>query len=859
MKKTTFPVLSGKIASRQFDNGLRCYVLPRHQAEAVTLQAWIATGSIHEGRYLGYGLSHFLEHMLFQGTTQFPGNEISEKIAAFGGELNAATSSEYTYFYFNLPPDHLKDGLIMMNSMIREPLLPEKQFQSERDVILRELAMYRDSPLQHLFEKVRMDALRVHPLRYSAGGYPELLSAVTPEIMREYHRLRYTPDRTFYVVVGDVEPEKVFDSLEECAGNWPRGSQEEVVLPTEPPCIFRRNTRIEFPAPQAYYAATWQTPGTIHPDFIAVNAFSDILGDGDSSRLYEELVNRRMLAQDILFYSLALSSTGYSGAAAIADPAKMPELSERVFEILLKFAAEGPRDDELECLRNNQRAEYLRLLQTNEGIAPLIGKSVLQYGTPAAIDLYLPALDRLTKEDLIRVGQKYFAENAASVIEQYPAGFIRKQGKNPKKRLPPIGMQIPQRKEYPAGQKLIFLENHDLPLVNLILLMPGGILNESRRQPGLTRLLAETLAAGNAKYPEAEFHRRLERYAIDLNLEAGLSALTVSVTCPKEQLPTAVELFCAMLESPSFPEDAVKRERENLISTIKTALMKPETAARDLIRGKLFGRHPFGISGASQLKAIAGIQAEDLKNFYRNICLSAPGTVVGFSGDLTLAEADQWTGKIIRACRWNRYCPPLFPEPDFPVREMRKTTALPRQQAVVFTALPGAASGTPDADVLSLIRQDASSMASKLFQTVRNQNGLVYYAHFTGQPGFHFKGYMGYCGATTAAGVPELEKIFQEEIARLGRKGLSAEEFENARKMLLFQLENLRQSPEELLSALASAEFTGSGWEYIWNRKEKIQNLTLREFNRRVKELFTGKKAVTAVVLPQTAEGRADT
>jgi len=814
------------------------------------MQAWVATGSIHEGKYAGYGLSHFLEHMLFQGTREFPGNMISERIASFGGELNAATSSEYTYFYFSLPSGFLQEGLTMLDSMIREPLLPDRQFRSERAVILRELAMYKDSPLQNLFETMRMDLLRMHPLRYSTGGFPEQLAEVTPEIMREYHRLRYTPGRTFYVIVGDVQPEQAFALLEKRTVKWSRGCLEEPVLPQEPPCVFRRKVQIEFPAPQAYYAVSWLTPGAVHPDFIAVNAFSDILGNGDSSRLYEELVNRRMLAQDILFYSHALGSIGYSGAAAIAEPAKMHELAGRTFDILAKFIQEGPDAEELECLRCNQRTEYLRALQTNDGIAPLIGKSVLHYGSPDAVDFYLPALDRLGRNDLIRVGEKYFLENAASSVEQYPAGSLRQRNRNQKE----MTRNTPKLGRMKTGQRLLFLEDHTLPLVSFAILLPGGILHEKAPQAGLTRLLAETLDSGCKKYPEAKFDRLLELNAIDLNIEAGVSALTVSVTCPAEKISEAADLVCAMLQAPLFSETAVRRDRDNLLDSLKTSLMKPEKAARDLASSHLFRKHPFGISAKKVMRNLTKIEPDDLRDFYQQVCLSPTQAVFGFSGDLTEVEAKKWTGRIIRSCKWNRYVRPVFPDPVFPDRECRLTATLPRQQAVVFTALPGVRSGTVEADALSLVRMDSSSMASRLFQAVRNKNGLVYYANFTGRPGFGFAGYMGYCGATAENGVAALEKIFRDQIARIAGQGLTREEFENARKMMLFQLENLCQSPEELLAALLAAEFTGIGWEYIWKRRETLSGMTYPAFNRILKKVFAGKKAVTAVVLPRPQE-----
>ncbi|MBO4647018.1 MAG: insulinase family protein [Lentisphaeria bacterium] len=854
MKKTAFPVLADLIVSRQFDNGLRVFVLPRRHSASVTMQAYVATGSIHEGKYLGCGLSHFLEHMLFQGTTEFPGNQISERIAAFGGELNAATSAEFTYAYFNLPPEHLADGLTMLDSMIREPLLPADQFRSEREVILRELAMYKDSPVQNLFEQIRMNLLRVHPLRYSTGGFADRLAEVTPEIMREYHALRYTPGRTFYVVTGDAEPDKVFDLLEKRTARWARGSLEEPLLPAEPPCPFPRRTRIEFPAPQAYYGAVWLTPGAIKSDFIAVNAFSDILGNGDSSRLYEELVNRRMLVQDILFYSCALSSLSYSCAVAIAEPENMSELSKRTFDILQNFIQSGPTEEELERLRINQKSDYLRALQTNEGVAPLIGKSVLHYGSPDAVDSYLPALDALTPADLIRAGRKYFRDQAPAVIEQYPAGTLRQQ----KKRSIECKPHTPQLTAFPAGQKLLYLENRTLPLVTFTVILPGGMMNETPAQAGLTRLLAETLDSTCGKFSEAEFDRRLENNAIDLNIEAGISALSITASCPSEKLPQAVELIGAMMSDPLFPADAVKREKETLCSSIRTAMMKPASAAKDMALHQLFGSHPFGRGKRDLLKTIGQLKAKDLLGFYRKICLSAPRAVFGFTGDLSRRQAEKLTAQIIEGCRWNDYRPAPFPAPVFPAKETRETASLPRRQAVVFAALPGVQTDTPDADIVNLVRLHSDSMASRLFQTVRNQNGLVYYASFLCQCGFGFDGYMGYCGATTAEGCEKLEKIFRQEIRHLARNGMTAEEFENARKMIKFQLESIRQSPEELLAALTAAEFIGSGWECYWNRQDRLAGLTFEAFNRRVRKLFTGAKPAVAVVLPEKPEDGSD-
>lgn len=850
MNKTSFPILADRIHSNLLDNGLRVYVLPRHEIKAVTVQAWVATGSIHEGEYLGCGLSHFLEHMLFQGTGKYPGNAVSDQVAAYGGNLNAATSSEFTYFYINLPSERLREGLHMLDSMLREPLLPEDKFYSEREVILRELAMYKDSPVQNLFEKIREETFRVHPVRFPVGGYAERLEDVTPEIMRKYHDLRYTPGRTVYVVVGDVEPEEVFDILRERTAGWKRGRMDEPYMPQEPHCLLQRRTRIEFPSPQAYYAASWQVPGATHADYAAVSMFADILGSSDSSRLYEELVNRRQLALELLFYSEAASAVGYAGAVAIAEPDKMKELAEGTFKILRKFTAEGPTEEELNCIRTIQKSEYLRAMQTNEGIAQMLGRSVLRFGSPDAADRYLPALAALTREDLIRVGEQYFLPEAASIVEQYPPESGKRGTAVPAKNQQnsPVSFRLK------SGQKVVCLEDHSLPLANISILLPGGLLNEKPGRYGTVRLLAETLPGGCAKYDEAEFNRMLDNRAIDLGLDACNTGLKISLSCPAEQLSDAVGLLCAMLSEPLFQEDIVERERVALLETLKARKMTPMAVADSMMRETMFAGHAFGTGIDAVLKSLPEITIEELRDFYRNICLSAPCAVFGFSGDLTRQDAEKLAELLADSCQWNQFVPPDVPEPAYPAQDVRLETSLPRKQAVVMTAMRGIRASSSDMDVLGVVHADSSSMSSHLFRTVRNENGLVYYAGFSHQPGFGFDGCMGYYGATTAEGVPKLESIFRDEVRRLAEKGFSQEDFENTKRMMIFQLDSMRQSPGELLAGLVSSEFTGTGWEYVWNRQETLKTLTLDNFNQRLKELFSGKAAVTVAVLPDQTE-----
>lgn len=846
-KNLSCPLLKEQIRSCLCENGLHACVYPRHDVKAVTVQAWVKTGSIHEEEFSGCGLSHFLEHMIFQGSKGFPGNSAAAFVADLGGNINAVTSLEYTSVFVNLPSEHVCDGIRLINSMLRDPLLEEASFHSEREVILRELAMYKDSPVQNLFNRLREETFSVHPLRYPVGGYVDLLKSLTPEMMRTYHRRRYTPGRIFYTVVGDVEAEEVFDFIRKECSSWEHGNLQEIVFPEESAPVQSRFLTAEFQAPQTYCGACWHTPGAGSPDSLPVSVFADILGNGDSSRLYENLVNKEHLAVDLLFTSDALRSTGYSSIITMSEPRHAKRLTERSLEIVNDFVQNGPTEEELERTCNCQRAEYLRTLQTNDSIARLMGMNMLHNGSPDASDRYLPRLANLTREDLIRAGQKYFSMDSVTVIEQHPP--VKKSSRSAKRQKP-----VPREVAFHTlekGQRVLYLEDRSLPLVSVEVMLPGGLLDETGSRHGLTSLLRETLPAGNRKYTESEFNHILDLHGIDLEVRSGNVALTVTADGPKEHLELICSLLSDLLATPRFEEEIVQRECANLVEEIKSRCMDPRSCAVSSFREAFFGEHPFGVSPETLLKEIVTLKGKDLKRFYSEVSLDPARCVISFAGDLSEKEALSAAEKVLGKCKWKGKHLQSYPAPQYLKKNSRVEKTLPREQAVVMTGMRGVDLRSSDSLILDLIRMDASSMAGRLFQSVRNDNSLVYYAHFTQICGYGFDGGMGYIGATSPEGVPVLEKIFDEEIRRMAEEGLSGKAFGNAKRNLLFQMDSLAQAPGDFLSVAATYEFVAGSREIFLKQRSALEKLTLADFNAAVERLFSGKKRLTCVILPE--------
>src|SRR4051812_7420593 len=215
-------------------NGVTLIVKPDRSAALASVQVWVKTGSIHEGANLGAGLSHFLEHMLFKGTTRRAGREISATVQAHGGYINAYTTFDRTVYYIDLPSEHAGVAIDILADAVLNSTLPADEVTKEREVILREIAMTKDDPDNRLWDALFSTAFREHPFRQPIIGHRDVFSAVTRDDLYSYYRARYVPNNLVVVIVGDIDLEKTRAAVAEHFGAAPRARLAPVLVPTEP-------------------------------------------------------------------------------------------------------------------------------------------------------------------------------------------------------------------------------------------------------------------------------------------------------------------------------------------------------------------------------------------------------------------------------------------------------------------------------------------------------------------------------------------------------------------------------------------------------------------------------------------------
>src|SRR5579862_4299456 len=195
------------------ENGLTIIVREDHSAPVVSAQAWSMTGSIHEGKWLGAGLSHVLEHMLFKGTTTRPGSRIDQEVQEAGGYMNAYTSFDRTVYHIDVPNTGAKVAIDILCDIMQHATLPADEMAKEKQVILREMDMNQDDPGRRSGRRLFETAYTRSPYRFTIIGYPDIYNELQAEDIVAYYRERYAPNNVFYVVAGDINPGEVVGQI----------------------------------------------------------------------------------------------------------------------------------------------------------------------------------------------------------------------------------------------------------------------------------------------------------------------------------------------------------------------------------------------------------------------------------------------------------------------------------------------------------------------------------------------------------------------------------------------------------------------------------------------------------------------
>src|SRR3989440_7058615 len=473
-------------------NGLTVIVQEDHSAPVASVQAWCATGSINEDERLGAGLSHILEHMLFKGTRTRTTNAIAQKIQDVGGYINAYTSFDRTVFWIDVPKDGVATALDVLADAMMNSTLPPEEYMKEQEVIRREFAMGLDDPDRVAGLLLFATAYQRHPYHFPVIGDIEIYNQLTQDQVMQYYKTRYVPNNLTFVVVGDVDAEKVRQQIAGLFKAYPEKSLKPVFIPAEPLQLGRREVHKEFATELTHLSLAWHIPEVTNPDVPALDLLSTILGDGRSSRLYRRVREEAGLAVGGSAFSYPPGAPGLFGIDATVDPKKREPAEQLALRIVDEIKQTGVTAEELAKARKITLSHHLGALTTMRGQASDIGSNWLLTRDLNFSRHYLDAVQKVTLDDIKRVAATYLTENNLTAISLNPKGSLAAKTESAKAT---AAGEI-QKFDLPNGLRLLVREDPRLPLVAMGAVFRGGLLAESPQNNGITHLIAKGLLEG---------------------------------------------------------------------------------------------------------------------------------------------------------------------------------------------------------------------------------------------------------------------------------------------------------------------------------------------------------------------------
>jgi zinc protease len=825
-------------------NGLTIIVQEDHSAPVASVQAWCATGSIDEDQHLGAGLSHILEHMLFKGTKTRGKNEIAQKIQDVGGYINAYTSFDRTVFWIDVPKDGVLTALDILADAMMNSTLPPEEYQKEQEVIRREFAMGMDDPDRMAGLLLFSTAYQVHPYRFPVIGEIEIYNQLTQEQVMQYYKTRYVPNNLTFIVVGDVEAEKVRQQLTESFKPYPEKSLQPVFIPAEPPQLGRREAHQEFATELSHLSLAWHIPAVTNPDVPALDLLSTILGEGRSSRLYSRVREEAGLAFRISAFSYTPGDPGLFGIDATVDPKKREATGQLALRMVDEVKQGGVTADELAKAKKIMLSHHLGALTTMRGQASDIGSNWLLTRDLNFSRHYLDAVQKVTLEDIKRVAAQYLTENNLTVTSLNPKGSLAAQTEGPK--LAAAG-EI-QKFELSNGLRLLVREDPRLPLVAMGAVFRGGLLAENPQDNGITHLMAKVLLKGTKTRTAEQIANEIEAAGGSISSESGNNSFGVSVDVMKPDLKLGVNLLSDVLLNATMPEKAIAREKEIQIAAIQQEEEQLTTVARNIMRQALFPQHPYALRSNGSVESVQRLAQKDLIEF-RDRYVAAKNGVMYVFGDVKAAEVrqlvEQALGKVRPGALALTDARPSMPLGKPENVESRKDKA----QGVIMVGFRGASLSSPDRYALELIDEASSDLGSRFFIRIRDQMGLAYYVGASQMQGL-VPGLFSFYLGTDPQKIEPVKTALLDEIHKLANDGLTPEELARAKKKLIGQQEIANQSNDAFGYHCALDELYGLGFDYYKQLDHDVNAVTLENIKQVAAKYFRDQPYVLATVRP---------
>jgi zinc protease len=847
----------GKVISRQdlgdqttlarLGNGVTVIVREHHVAPVATARVYVSnTGSAYEGKWLGSGISHLVEHLVSGGTTKHrTGEQIEALVNSIGGSSNAYTSTDVTAYYLDVPARHISPAIDLLADAMQHCTFPEKEFTREYHVVQRELEMGEEERSRVMWNMLSQLAYREHPLRHPVIGYLPVLQKLTRDDVLAFYRERYQPQNMTFVVAGAIKTDAILEEISKRFGDFKRSAEITIPLPVEPPLASPRSQRRQMEGELSTVTLAWPTVSLEHPDLYPLDVAATILGSGDSSRLA-----RRLRFEQKLVVSVQASSYTPPGAPGWfqisfeCQPKNVEKARVEVVNLVRQFRLAKIPEAELAKAKKQTLAAFVFGRQSVEQLAESLSSGYRNTGDPLFDAHYTSGIRNVREAELGEVLRKYFQwpePPLVAVIDPLDANVTRSTD------TAKVDTSKVQKHTLPNGLTVLIRRSTAVPLVHMQCLVKGGLLAEANEQNGLSNLTADLMTRGTRKYAADQIAEFFD--SIGGSIESTSGQHTTYVTCEalKEDFSTAFDYFAEVALRPTFPGKEFEDRKEERLLAIGQRRADTFSEAAEFFHDQVPPESYLHRIRGGRKETVTRLTAEDCKRFHAAWFVPRNMVVTVF-GDVDPAQALKLATEQFGT---------LKPVADFkfPVargfsldqaKEVEKKTRRP-DAAVIYMGFPSTSMFDHQENmaliVLRTILTGYDGGGGWLFNDLRGA-GLVYVITAMNRPTL-VKGCFSVVAQTRPDQVPEALKRIKANLAKAAGGEFSDAEFNRAKEAILngHARENETLTEQAMLAGIH--ELVGLGFDFEDKFEEQLRAVTLADVKTAARKLFDRGLVVT--------------
>ena len=833
----------------ELENGQTVIIKEVKSNPIVTLDTWIKTGSINENDN-NNGVSHFLEHLFFKGSKNHAPGEFDKLLETKGAITNAATSKDFTHYYITIPSKHFTEALSLHADMLLNPLIPRKELEMERKVVLEEIAKDENSPTSAVYENLVNLMYTTHPYKRKVIGTRKNIGTIHRDEILDYYTKWYSPNNMVTVIVGDIDANTALNQIKQNFAKETQKSPKSVYAKEKPLTEQKRN--IEYlKAQTGYMLIGFRGVNINDKDSYALDVLATILGEGRTSVFYKNIKDKLQLANTISASNSGFRDDGIFYISATFNPEKQQRLENEIFEEIKNIQKNGVTDEQVSLAKNIIERDTYYARESISNIAQEIGYIMVTSGDISVYENYVDNIKKVTAQDVKNAANKYLGVNKSAVSIVLPENCkeVKVSNKTPLAAKPVLKSSDNGTEEYTLenGATLLLTPNTTNEIVAISIFAKGGNFLEPKY--GIANLTASTMMKGTKKYTAQELAEILEDNGIKIDPGTRSNAFSITVLTTTPEYEKTLELLNEIVNNATFTEYELEKVKNDKINAIKKSRDIPLNVAIEEYKHLIFDGTPYSNSSLVLEKNIPSISREEIINYYNTI-FAPQNIVISVNGNVDLDKTAQAFSNMFHSNSKTTFEYQAHKDSITPITENRTCIKQMPDTNTDWIFLAWQTAGLNNKkDYAALQVIDAllgNGMSSRLFKNLRDQEGLAYQLG-SGYSANILKGaFVVYIGTNPETYDKALAGLWRE-INKLKTEFVGTKELQEAKDKLTGQFVIALETNLDKAVTTGWFETAEDNYKFVNKYDKLINSVTESDIMRVANRYFNNRYVLSAV------------